>query len=193
VGFAILSWSFGLFAEPVTPLLFFIFVVLFHVAKPSVVFSGFASTAWWLVSGGSVTAVAVQVTGLGRRLADLLFGRFGTSYPRAVTAVALAAVGKSGLDGIFDAVFSIEAVGIYKPNPKVYQLAPDRFALPATAICFQSSNGCVFGRGLRHARRVVQPLRPDAGAAPGKPDREITSLAAARSARRLSCALNRRN
>jgi hypothetical protein len=124
------------------------------------------STAWWLVSGGSVTAVAVQVTALGRRLADLLFDRFGTSYPRAGTAVALAAVGKSGLDGIFDAVLSIEAVGIYKPNPKVYQLAPDRFALPAAAICFQSSNGCVFGRGLRHARRVVQPLRPDAGAAP---------------------------
>ncbi len=180
MGFAILSWSFGLFAEPVTPLLFFIFVVLFHVAKPSVVFSGFASTAWWLVFGGSVTAVAVQVTGLGRRLADLLFGRFGTSYPRAVMAVALAAVGKSGLDGVFDAVLSIEAVGIYKPHPKGLSARsrPLRPAGRGDLLPVLKWLGCLFGCGLR--MRVVWCNRygqtPER--LPGKPDREITSLAA---------------
>jgi len=93
VGFAIACWAFGWLAEPATTLVFFLLVVLFHVAKPEVVFSGFASSAWWLVLGGSITAIAVQTTGLGRRLAGLLLGRAAGSYPRAVTAVALAAVG----------------------------------------------------------------------------------------------------
>jgi di/tricarboxylate transporter len=93
IGFALGSWAFGLFAEPVTSLLFFLLGVIFAVAKPSVIFSGFASAAWWLVFGGAITAVAVQTTGLGRRLADLLFGRIAGSYGRAVAAVALAAVG----------------------------------------------------------------------------------------------------
>ena len=93
VGFAILSWAFGLFAEPVTTLVFLLLGVLFAVAKPAVIFSGFASEAWWLVFGGAITAVAVEATGLGRRLAGLLFGRVGGAYWRCVAAVALAAVG----------------------------------------------------------------------------------------------------
>lgn len=93
VAFALASWTFGFLPEPLTTLVFFLLAVVFHVAKPDVVFSGFASTAWWLVFGGSITAVAVEMTGLGRRLAGLLFGRAGGSYARAVTAVALAAVG----------------------------------------------------------------------------------------------------
>ena len=93
VGFAIACWAFGWLAEPATTLAFFLLVVLFHVAKPEVVFSGFASSAWWLVLGGSITAIAVQTTGLGRRLAALLLGHAAGSYPRAVAAVALAAVG----------------------------------------------------------------------------------------------------
>lgn len=93
VGFAILSWAFGLFAEPVTTLVFLLLGVLFAVAKPAVIFSGFASEAWWLVFGGAITAVAVEATGLGRRLAGLLFGRVGSAYWRCVAAVALTAVG----------------------------------------------------------------------------------------------------
>jgi di/tricarboxylate transporter len=93
VGFAIGCWAFGWLAEPATTLAFFLLVILFHVAKPEVVFSGFASSAWWLVLGGSITAIAVQTTGLGRRLSGLLLRRAAGSYTRAVSAVALAAVG----------------------------------------------------------------------------------------------------
>ncbi len=93
VGFAIVSWAVGLFPEPVTTLLFFLLAVVSRVAKPAVAFSGFASTAWWLVLGGSITAIAVQSSGLGRRLAALLFGRVGGAYWRCVAAVAVAAVG----------------------------------------------------------------------------------------------------
>lgn len=93
VGFAIASWAFGLLGEPITTLVFFMLTVVFHVTKPEIVFSGFTSAAWWLVFGGSITAIAVQTTGLGHRLANLLFGRVTGSYARCVTAVALAAVG----------------------------------------------------------------------------------------------------
>src|SRR5215467_237982 len=51
-----------------------------------------------------------------------------------------AAVKAARLDALFDAVLSVEEVGIYKPHPKVYQLAVDRLGIPATAIAFQSSN-----------------------------------------------------
>jgi di/tricarboxylate transporter len=93
VGFTIACWAFGWLPEPATTLVFFLLIVLFHVAKPAVVFSGFASSAWWLVLGGSITAIAVQTTGLGRRLAGLLLGRATGSYLRAVATVAMSAVG----------------------------------------------------------------------------------------------------
>jgi anion transporter len=93
VAFVIVSWAFGLFGEPVTSLLFFLLAVLCHVANPATVFAGFASPAWWLVFGGSITALAVQTTGLGRRLAALLFGRVAGAYWRCIAAVAVAAVG----------------------------------------------------------------------------------------------------
>lgn len=93
VGFAIVSWAFGLFAEPLTTLLFFLLVTVFHIARPATVFAGFASTAWWLVFGGSITAIAVHTSGLGARLAGLLSRRVGNRYWRCVAAVAIAAVG----------------------------------------------------------------------------------------------------
>jgi di/tricarboxylate transporter len=92
VVFAMSAWAFELFPEPSVTLLFFLLAMLFHVAKPGVVFAGFQSTAWWLIFGGSITAAAVHTTGLGLRLARLLFGRIALSYHAAVAAVAVAAV-----------------------------------------------------------------------------------------------------
>lgn len=92
VGFAIVSWTFGLLAEPLTTLLFFLLVVTFGIAEPDVVFSGFAAGAWWLLLGGSIIAMAVETTGLGRRLADLVFNRWALTYSGAVSAVAFSAV-----------------------------------------------------------------------------------------------------
>jgi len=93
IAFIIASWAFNLLGEPSTSLVFLLLAILFKLAKPDVVLSGFTSPAWWLVFGGSITAIAVQTTGFGRRLARLFFARAGDSYPRAVTAVALASVG----------------------------------------------------------------------------------------------------
>jgi 2-haloacid dehalogenase len=40
-----------------------------------------------------------------------------------------------------DGILSVDAAGIYKPSPRVYQLAVDTLGLPAADIAFVSSNG----------------------------------------------------
>jgi 2-haloacid dehalogenase len=47
----------------------------------------------------------------------------------------------SGLGMHLDGVLSVDAAGIFKPSPRVYQLAVDRLRLPASRIAFVSSNG----------------------------------------------------
>jgi 2-haloacid dehalogenase len=88
------------------------------------------------------------------------------------------AVKAAKLDGVLDAVLSVEEVGVYKPHPKVYQLAVDRLAVPATAIAFQSSNAWDAYAASAFGMRVVwcnrygqQPER-----LPGSPDQVIVSL-----------------
>jgi 2-haloacid dehalogenase len=45
------------------------------------------------------------------------------------------------LDAHLDGILSVEAAGIYKPSPRVYQLAVDRIGVPPARIGFVSSNG----------------------------------------------------
>jgi 2-haloacid dehalogenase len=52
-----------------------------------------------------------------------------------------AAVEAAGIATLLDQVLSVEAVGIYKPHSRVYQLAVDRLGVPAQRICFLSANG----------------------------------------------------
>lgn len=47
----------------------------------------------------------------------------------------------SGLAPLFDAMLSVEEVGVYKPDPSVYALATARFACEPTDILFASANG----------------------------------------------------
>jgi 2-haloacid dehalogenase len=82
-------------------------------------------------------------------------------------------------ESYFDAVLSVEEAGVFKPNARVYQLAVDRLGVPAAAISFQSSNGWDAWAASAFGMKVVwcnrygqQPER-----LPGKPDREIKSLA----------------
>ena len=90
-----------------------------------------------------------------------------------------AAVDSAGLVGLFDAILSVEEVGVYKPHPKVYQLAVDRVGVPASAISFQSSNAwdayaaSAFGMQVVWCNRYGQMRER----LPGSPDREIKSLA----------------
>ena len=83
------------------------------------------------------------------------------------------------LDGLLDAVLSVEEVGLYKPHAAVYQLAVDRLGIPPRAIAFQSSKAwdayaaSAFGMQVIWCNRYQQ--RPER--LPGAPDRMIKSLA----------------
>jgi 2-haloacid dehalogenase len=95
--------------------------------------------------------------------------------PRMLDAV----VAGAGIDALLDAVLSVEEAGIYKPHPKVYQLAVDRLGVPAGAIAFQSSNAWDAHAASAFGMQVVWCNRYDQRRErlPGAPDREIRSLA----------------
>jgi 2-haloacid dehalogenase len=90
-----------------------------------------------------------------------------------------AAVDGAKLNGLLDAVLSVEEVGVYKPHPKVYGLAVERLRVPPSAISFQSSNAwdahaaSAFGMQVVWCNRYGQRRER----LPGAPDREIRSLA----------------
>lgn len=65
----ILCWATGFVPEIVAALGFFAIATLTGVAQPAMVFSGFASSAFWLVLSGMIVGTAVVRTGLGARLA----------------------------------------------------------------------------------------------------------------------------
>lgn len=89
-----------------------------------------------------------------------------------------AAVANAGIEGLLDAVLSVEEVGVYKPHPKVYQLAVDRLGVEAGRIWFQSSNGwdawgaSAFGMRVVWCNRYGQRMER----LPGRPDYEVRSL-----------------
>jgi 2-haloacid dehalogenase len=89
-----------------------------------------------------------------------------------------AAIGTAGLTDALDAALSVEDVGIYKPDARVYQLAVERLATEPARICFVSTNAwdaagaAHFGFKVAWLNRFSQaPER-----LPGQPAAVITSL-----------------
>jgi 2-haloacid dehalogenase len=91
-----------------------------------------------------------------------------------------AVVHSAGLEQLFDAVLSVEAVGVYKPHPSVYGLACDRLEIAPSRICFLSSNAWDAYSAKAFGMRVVWCNRY--GQAPERipatPDGEISELGA---------------
>jgi 2-haloacid dehalogenase len=89
------------------------------------------------------------------------------------------AVDGAGIGALLDGVLSVEEVGVYKPHPKVYQLAVDRLGAAAGTILFVSSNAwdahaaSAFGMRVAWCNRYAQRRER----LPGHPDREIRTLA----------------
>ena len=52
-----------------------------------------------------------------------------------------AAVQSAGIDGFLDDTLSVESVGIFKPDARVYRLVTERFSCAASQVLFVSSNG----------------------------------------------------
>jgi 2-haloacid dehalogenase len=118
-----------------------------------------------------------EVPGVLRQLRD-------AGYPLAILsngspAMLDAVVKAAKFDGLFDAILSVEEAGVFKPHPKVYQLAVERLGVPADQIAFQSSNAwdahaaSAFGMQVVWCNRYGQKRER----LPGMPDREVTSLA----------------
>lgn len=90
-----------------------------------------------------------------------------------------AAVKNAKIGHLLNTVLSVEAVGVYKPHPKVYRLAADRLGVEPAAISFQSSNAWDAYAASAFGMRVIWCNRygQRAERLPGKPDREIATLA----------------
>lgn len=157
---------------------------------------------FWQVTGDaldfSLATLRIDRPGLRARLMDLYL-HLGT-YPEVAAtlrelkaggmklailsngtpAMLAAVVTSSGLDGVFDAVLSVEDVGAFKPHPAVYGLATDRLRVAPAAICFLSSNGWdaysakAFGFRVLWCNRFGQA----AERIPETPDGEISDLSA---------------
>lgn len=87
VAATIALWATGRLPEYLTALLFFALAMVLGLAPPSVVFSGFASAAFWLVLSGYVIGLAISKTGLAARMAGVFAGRLTVSYPVMVLGV----------------------------------------------------------------------------------------------------------
>jgi len=155
---------------------------------------------FWQVTGDALDfaleTLAIEVPGLRDRLMNLYLtldafpevpdvlerlkraGQRTAILSNGSPEMLAAVVKAAGLDSLLDAVLSVEEVGVYKPHPKVYQLAVDRLGVPATAIAYQSSNAwdayaaSAFGMRVVWCNRYGQ--RPER--LPGSPDRMVKSL-----------------
>jgi 2-haloacid dehalogenase len=156
---------------------------------------------FWQVTGEALDfaleAFAVEDSGVREQLMGLY--RTLTPFPEAKQVLAglrqdglatailsngspdmlASAVASAGLDGLFDAVLSVDAVGAFKTDRRVYQLAVDALGVPAEAICFQSSNGWDAYAASDFGMRVVWCNRYGQARErlPGSPDCVITTLA----------------
>jgi len=102
-----------------------------------------------------------EVTAALRRLKD---GGFKIAIlSNGSPTMLVSAVKSAGLSTLIDATVSVHEVGTFKPHPSVYQLAVDRLKVPASAICFQSSNAwdafaaAAFGFRVVWINRFGQP------------------------------------
>lgn len=93
-------------------------------------------------------------------------------------AMIKAAVDNADLDQWIDHQLSVESVGIFKPDKRVYQLAVDVLGVDAEHIAFQSSNAwdaagaAHFGFNVAWVNRYLQPSE----ALPGTPAAMLSTL-----------------
>jgi len=93
-------------------------------------------------------------------------------------AMLESAVSQSGLDDVIEDIFSVEDVGVFKPDPRVYQLAVDRLGVAPGEIIFQSSNAWDASGASAFGFRVawINRFGQSEERLPGKPDVEIHKL-----------------
>jgi 2-haloacid dehalogenase len=91
------------------------------------------------------------------------------------------AVEAAGLRDLLDAVISVEEVGVFKPDPRVYALAARRFGAAENEVLFVSSNGWDIAGAARFGFRTLWVNRAGAprDRLPHGPAHEAPDLSAA--------------
>ena len=155
---------------------------------------------FWQVTGDALdyamTSLGIREDGLHARLMNLYLSI--SAYPEVPETLSRlqgmgmklailsngtptmldAAVKNSGLSSYFDAILSVEEAGVFKPHPRVYQLAPQRLGAAKERICFLSSNSWdawsakAFGFRVLWCNRYSQALER----IPSAPDGELQNL-----------------
>lgn len=87
---------------------------------------------WELAAFAEAPAVLARLAAQGQRLAILSNGSAG---------MLAAAVASAGLGGTFEALLSVDEVGVFKPHRKVYDLVGAHLGLAPGEVLFVSSNG----------------------------------------------------
>lgn len=93
-----------------------------------------------------VPQVLHALQGQGMRLAILSNGS---------SEMLAEAVSSAGLDRVFDAVLSVDDVGIFKPAPAVYDMVGARFETAPEDVLFVSSNGWDVCSGAAYGFRTL--------------------------------------
>ena len=87
---------------------------------------------WELAAYAEVPAMLAALTQAGHQTAILSNGS-----PEMLEG----AVRSAGIGDRIDAVLSVETVGVFKPDARVYDLVGERFGVPRDEVLFVSSNG----------------------------------------------------
>lgn len=113
-------------------------------------------------------------------LNDLKAARLRTGIlSNGSVSMLVGAVQSAGVQELLTEIISADAAGIYKPHPRVYELAVQRFALPAEKIVFVSANAWDVAGAARFGFRVIWVARSGGrlDRLPGEPVATIGSLA----------------
>jgi len=93
-----------------------------------------------------VPAMLAQVKADGRQAAILSNGSPG---------MLAAAVDSAGIGAHLDAVLSVESVGVFKPDARVYDLVGEQLGVPRNQVLFVSSNGWDAGAAAGYGFRTA--------------------------------------
>ena len=118
---------------------------------------------FWVVTTDALDFAMSSLGLTDRQLRDDLLGLYRTLAPYPEVVDTLKAIRQSGirtailsngepsmlgdavraadLAPLIDAIYSVEAVGIFKPHPSVYRIVVDDLGLKPEQIAFQSANG----------------------------------------------------
>ena len=117
---------------------------------------------FWVITGEALDYALARFPAVDKRMRDPLLQAYLSldAYPEVPGVLAAlkrggarlailsngtrdmlsAAVASSGIGGHLDAVLSIDEAGVFKTDPRVYQLVLDRLRVAPTEVSFQSAN-----------------------------------------------------